>query len=494
MICLHCFSRLLAWLALGLGTFAQATILPNPTIINSSQAFPGSSPSYAASNVFDNTTTEYASNGKGVGSDIVPGSGTFIEFDFGVPTTMNRLAFVCRNNGTDVIASSRLIFSTDATFTPGTDPTFTFGPMGSNADGFMHSFTTTTARYVRWDVLSLAGSGLNLGASEIRFLNVPTGDAQIPATAIASATPFSGSYAKENAVNANLGSGAGREYASAGLGNATFVDFDFGQTRTITSFDFFDRLNPEDRTKGFDLYFSNDPTFTTGVTSISYAPGEKRWGFSGTISGNSGNGGGIYTSDNLTLENTTVSGNTALSTGSASVQVGGIYTSVRGATLRHCTVTANTGSAGGGILVFSPVTGKLFNSIITGNTGSNLIHPSPTPSPIITSSLTTTPAGYPSSPPSPSMAAPPAPMPPRALVPYGKMAKTPTSPLPPPTTSAAPPPSPASRMPPWTSEPSRCLPSPARPRRWTSIPATPSSALPPPSSRSLREVSSAAPE
>ena len=62
-----------------------------------------------------------------------------------------------------------------------------------------------------------------------------------------------------------------------------FVDFDMGSARPIAGFDFYDRFGTNaagdlvDRVITFDLLFSNDPSFTTGVTTKSFTPGE--WGY-----------------------------------------------------------------------------------------------------------------------------------------------------------------------------------------------------------------------
>ncbi len=87
-----------------------------------------------------------------------------------------------------------------------------------------------------------------------------------------------------------------------------------------------------------------------------------------TVSGNTAiyNGGGIWFDGKLTLNNSTVSGNTANADG------GGIYNGNQFAfTLNNSTVSANTaGGRGGGILAASG-TASLENSLIAGNTATS---------------------------------------------------------------------------------------------------------------------------
>ena len=56
-----------------------------------------------------------------------------------------------------------------------------------------------------------------------------------------------------------------------------FVDFDLGMSKPVVGFDLFDRLAAVDRTSAFEVLFSDDPTFTTGVTSMSFTPGTNVW-------------------------------------------------------------------------------------------------------------------------------------------------------------------------------------------------------------------------
>jgi len=100
---------------------------------------------------------------------------------------------------------------------------------------------------------------------------------------IGGATPFSNDYAWDNAADGDAGRSAGSEYASQGLGEEMFVEFDLGTPKPIVGFDFFDRLAAVDRTTAFDLLFSDDPTFSTGVTTLSFTPGANVWPYRRTF-------------------------------------------------------------------------------------------------------------------------------------------------------------------------------------------------------------------
>jgi CSLREA domain-containing protein len=78
----------------------------------------------------------------------------------------------------------------------------------------------------------------------------------------------------------------------------------------------------------------------------------------------SGDGGGIYNDKgNLTLENVLVTGNTA---GSSPGLGGGVFNSIGGAlTISNSTISANTGSFGGGIFNYGTFSFK--NSVLSGN-------------------------------------------------------------------------------------------------------------------------------
>jgi hypothetical protein len=243
-------------------TVLRAAVLPNPTVTGSATPF---SAAFIASNVFDSRRAEFASQGSGVN--------TFIEFDFGAPVTIDRFMTLSRQNPLDVIGESRLIFSSDGTF-DAADPAVVFNPSGSNGDGLIQSFAAQTARHVRWEVVTSTGTSQNLGSQEMRFLNTPPNSAIIPGvTVINSAPPFNvATYAAANAVNGNAGrDGPGREYASLGQGASMFIDFDLGSSQPVIGFDYFDRLSETEDVSGFDLIFSDDPSFSTVITTKNYA-------------------------------------------------------------------------------------------------------------------------------------------------------------------------------------------------------------------------------
>lgn len=255
---------------------AQAAILTNPAVTTAAPAFSGA---YVAGNLFDgNRESEYASAGQG--------ANTFVDMDFGAAVTMDRFFVITRLNTVDVVGEANLVLSNNADFSSPV-ATLVFNPSGQNGQGLIHTFTSTTARYARWDVITSTGASQNLGGIEMRFLNTPAGSVVAPATVIGGSAAFNGNYAAANAANNNAGrDGAGNEYAINGGAtgaNNMFVDFDLGSAMAISGFDFFDRMAAGDRTSAFDLIFSNDPTFSTTVATQSYNPGAA-WGYSETFS------------------------------------------------------------------------------------------------------------------------------------------------------------------------------------------------------------------
>lgn len=245
----------------------------HPTIMAASPGFNGD---YTAANLFDGTASEFATAGAGAGTPLSHANGTWVELDFGAPVPMDRMIMATRLNNVDVVGTSRLILSNDPVFEE-TDTIHVFNPTGDSGRGIVQPIAATVARYARWEVVTSTGTSQNLGGMEFRILNTPAGSYVAPSTVIGGATPFNGDYALANAANGDAGRGAGSEYASQSLGADMFVDFDLGTSKPITGFDFFDRLPAVDRTSAFDVLFSNDPTFTTGVTSMSFTPGTNVW-------------------------------------------------------------------------------------------------------------------------------------------------------------------------------------------------------------------------
>ena len=248
-------------------------VFSHPTITGASPGFNGG---FTAANLFDGTTSQFATAGGGAGTPLSQADGTWVELDFGAPVSMDRMIMLTRLNNNDVVGTSRLILSNDPVFEE-TDVIHTFDPTGSDGRAFIQPLTPTVARYARWEAVTSTGSAQNLGGTEFRILDTPAGWHNAPAGVIGGATPFSNDYAWDNAADGDAGRSAGSEYASQGLGEEMFVEFDLGTPKPIVGFDFFDRLAAVDRTTAFDLLFSDDPTFSTGVTTLSFTPGANVW-------------------------------------------------------------------------------------------------------------------------------------------------------------------------------------------------------------------------
>jgi hypothetical protein len=250
-----------------------AVVLPNPTITAAADPF---SPVYVAANVFDSQRNEFATSGNGAGTSLSndPNNGTWIEFDFGAPVSIDRFMTISRQNNVDVVGLSRLIFSSDATF-DGSDAVVTINPTGLNGSGPIHSFAPQTARYVRWEVGTSDAASQNLGSQEMRFLSTPPQAAIIAGPAVINSAPAfnATTYAAINASNGDAGRDGPnpREYASAGQGANMFIDFDLGASHPVIGFDLFDRLSELEDVSGFDLIFSDDPGFGTIIATKSYA-------------------------------------------------------------------------------------------------------------------------------------------------------------------------------------------------------------------------------
>jgi hypothetical protein len=249
---------------------ASGVILVNPLVTGEATPF---NASYTGDNVFDSIAEtaggEYASQGQG--------AATFLEFNFGAPVTVDGFVNVTRANNVDAIGDSRLIFDTDGVpgFNAATDTVrdFNAANTGANGMGFINRFAGVTAQLARWEVTSLAGAGLNIGSMEMRFLGTAAGSSAIPGViAFNGATPFGPAYDWSFGANGIAGRGLnpGVEYASASLGDAAFVDFDLGAIQPVTGFDWFDRMHQADRVTGFDMIFSNDPSFGSIVATRNY--------------------------------------------------------------------------------------------------------------------------------------------------------------------------------------------------------------------------------
>ena len=244
-----------------------AVIHPAPSVSAAADSFPSSWP---GSNAVDQSPNEYLSN--------FQGTATYLEFDFGTERTVDGYVNVTTTDIQRRTETCRLIFDTDgiAGFNATTDTVrnFTSAQTGTQGQGYVNRFAAVTARKIRWEVLTSSGNDTRLGTTEIAFLNTNAGSTPITGvTVIGSATAFSAQFAASNAANGIAGIGylSGVEYASAGQGSNTYVDFDLGAARPVTGFDLFDRLGAVDRMTSFDLIFSNNADFSAPLATRSYS-------------------------------------------------------------------------------------------------------------------------------------------------------------------------------------------------------------------------------
>ena len=256
-------------LASGLGPQLCADQLANPTITAFANPYPNGG--YPPSNLFDtNPSKEYACASQGpvsVPFTTDPGNGTWVEFDFGAPVTIDQFVMLARHNAADVIVESRLIVSADPIF-DASDPIMTFNPSGVNWHALVQSFPPVTGRYARWEVTQGTKGG-NLGAAEMWFMSPPTDLHRLPPpTAYNSYPAFSANYLAAFAVNGDAGSDDHTDYAGASAGAAMFVDFDFGTSVPIAGFDYWNR--PFDVVTAFNLVFSDTPDFSLLLDTKSF--------------------------------------------------------------------------------------------------------------------------------------------------------------------------------------------------------------------------------
>lgn len=139
--------------------FTPLALLPAPTIVASSEAYPGGR--YEAANLIDgNPATEYSSRSKG--------TETSVDFDFGGPTLLAAIAHVDRNDPA-TIASSTLVLANTADFSRPVGRV-TVAHANTRGGTTFARFAPTTARYVRWQVTSLGPQGYGtVGGAEIKF-------------------------------------------------------------------------------------------------------------------------------------------------------------------------------------------------------------------------------------------------------------------------------------------------------------------------------------
>lgn len=241
---------------------ASAVVLASPSISGASSPFPG----YPWSYVFDGTYAEAASNNAG--------DATFMELDFGTEVTFDRVVMINRASigAGDHPTQVTLTYANGSLQTVGSDTIATDSSLGQ---GLIYATSDVSTRYVRWDVDSRDGITVaNPGLMEMYFLETPSGSEVVGSVTVFNAATAFGGYSMTGAANGSLGwTTAASSYASAYQGANMFVDFDLGATVPITGFDYFDRLSPTDRVLGFDLIFSDDPTFATTVGTLSYSKG-----------------------------------------------------------------------------------------------------------------------------------------------------------------------------------------------------------------------------
>jgi hypothetical protein len=229
------------------------------------------STAFPITNLFDSARGDYASKTQGAGTPLsnTPTNGTWVNFDFGSPQTIDTFINRSRVNTVDVIGSSRLIFSQDPTFQE-SDNIVTFGSDLGNGAGLIRHFTPVTARYVRWEVTQAGSTGRNLGSRQMYFINSPRiqGMRPLPNPAVIGGTPaFNATFPLAAAANGNAGtSGTGNEYASLGGQEATFVDFDFGKPTAIGAYDYYNR--ELDVVGRYLMIFSNSPDFSSPVAEV----------------------------------------------------------------------------------------------------------------------------------------------------------------------------------------------------------------------------------
>ncbi len=242
-------------------------VLPMPGLTGWANPY---SISYAPWYVFDSAPTEYAcaSQGAGTSTPATPSystaqnNGTWLQFDFGVPVTMDRVVLATRPYTTEYVGASHFIFSSDATFSAA-DALVTIATTGNNGHSQVHAFgQKITARYVRWEAGSSTPANGNLGAREIRFLNTPATTVKAAGVTVsAAAARHSAPYDQSHFVNGDAGAGGDYiEYASNSQGVNTYADFDFGCVRAVAAFDYFDRADPG-QVSAYDMIFSRDATW-----------------------------------------------------------------------------------------------------------------------------------------------------------------------------------------------------------------------------------------
>jgi len=252
---------------------ALAEQIPIPDITGYATAF---NANYTATNLFTpGRTSEYATAGQGACSASLTtnvNDGTWVELDFGSTVTFDRFILATRDNTSDVVGTNRLYVGNNPVHSA-SDAIFTWSSAGDNGDAPIRDLgMEVSGRYARWEVLSAPGATMNTGGRHMWFLHIPTDMSPLIAPAVINSyTPFNATYAAANATDGDCGNDAsGHEYASAGGTTNTFLDFDFSIPVKISGFDY---LNREvDIVTSFELIFSDDPTFTSTITTNFWSP------------------------------------------------------------------------------------------------------------------------------------------------------------------------------------------------------------------------------
>jgi hypothetical protein len=241
-----------ALLLAGAGHSASGSVLPAPVVTDSAIPF---NAAFGPQNTVDQTEADYASLGQGVD--------TYVTYSFGAPQSFDKIVVINRNSA----GQSDYIGDFTLTLDGSTTTSVTRTPLrGSSAIHSLGALRTATTVRLDVDTIGTGDAFNNTGAMEVLFVRTPAGQTARPATIVGAAPDFSPFYQVANAVDGLVGrsTGAGErgpEYASAGQGTNTFVDFDLGAVVPVGGFDFFDRPADEDRTTGFDMIFSQNPTF-----------------------------------------------------------------------------------------------------------------------------------------------------------------------------------------------------------------------------------------
>ncbi len=157
--------------------FTRLEQLPAPKIIASTEAYPGGH--HDVGNITDGKPrTEYSSNAKG--------TNTFIEFDFGAPTSVAAFRHVDRNDSA-TIAASELTFLDAAGAVVGTVPVKHVNQRGGVTSQTLPA--PVLARRARWRVTEMGGRHGTVGGAEIAFFTPASPESLPRAVTLATLAP-----------------------------------------------------------------------------------------------------------------------------------------------------------------------------------------------------------------------------------------------------------------------------------------------------------------